>query len=74
MINFKTKTQAKIKWYNQTKKLGEAATLKGQTILITEKSFNESDIPSLKNGIEIECNLYNSREQGLYAYSASIIK
>lgn len=67
-------TKIKIIWFNQNKAFGEGQTDQGSKVFITSKSFTkDSDIKSLKSEVEVNCKIYNSRQNGLYAYESQLV-
>lgn len=75
MLKNQNKIKAKVLFFNQDKECGEAMSEKGQKIIITKKSFdNEKDLSKLKPEVEIQCEVYNNRQSGLYAYSSTVIQ
>lgn len=70
-----SKIKAKILWYNFQKEMGEAQSAKGQKILIFKNSFtSDNEIRQLNEGTQIECQIFNSRQDGIYAYEATVLK
>lgn len=68
------KTKVEIKNFNKENQSWTAITENGEKIIVTVKAFdNKQDYSLLAPKTKIECNIFNSRQKGYWAYSAKVL-